>query len=232
MDFPSTYEILRYQGGFLISGPAFLLLAVFCLIAWVIRIRRGDLHWTRKLWRERRIGMAAIILMAVAALHLQSYRQIFNALSFRFDPSEISAIRVTKYTLYDTEPYRRPVGEPVLVSDTALIEAGFRKLADAKSFHTNHESYGREAFRIEFKLKGAEQYSDRTLWLYDETSKHINVDVVVPVIGPQNLPTRSGGEYSSTEFHKWFDCVVRPKLLNHVLDSSANSQPQATRPAD
>jgi hypothetical protein len=217
-------QMAAYYGVFLVSGPLAFIAAVALSIR-AVMLARGSR--TDRAAKSRKpsgnaedhsqrespwaCGMAAILAFLIAGVHLAgTYGSLLNGWRWSRAPSQIAEIRIEAFRGSRTDWVR--IGNPVTISDRALIAEGFEQLTTARPFHSQHEHY-LDGYRIRLKYAGAKEYSDRYLSIYSHTDKHAGLNVVIPHIGPVDSGAiNNAGDYDCKGFHQWFRKEVVPEI--------------------
>ena len=157
----------------------------------------------------------AIFTMIIGGGHLLIYFQVASAFRFRINPTEVNEIRITEYEEHLSETSRRQIGESLVIRDKSIICEGLKKLNTSRSFQTDHEHYIDQSYRINFIFCETSKHPQCFLWLHDKTQRRDNINVVIPCISDRGNVINRGGEYSSPEFHEWFEKEILPRMKNN-----------------
>ncbi|MBS1787675.1 MAG: hypothetical protein JST85_08135 [Acidobacteria bacterium] len=223
--FPTTSQILN---NYLLQLVALILMLVVG-IGLLIRFIRARSPEARKEgsypanWAF--IGVALVIAFVVCYFSLPA---LVNAFRYRFDPQQITEIRVTK--LSDPSSANTKKAEPVVITDRELIAKGFQTLTTAAGYGANHERLLPDGYGIDFKLAGSNDYSPMHLIAYRMSRKAGESTTTTPVsvIAVSTYQEAADITFNCPAFHTWLrknvDPLFAPPPIN--LPPMANSTPQ------
>jgi len=202
MDFPGTGLLLRQYNIFLLSGPLLILGTVGY---WAVRILRRRNPQSRPSTPFRKALFASAAALLIGLVHfLGIYASIVNAWNFRFDPKDVTELRIVRM---DEEGRAGSSGAKTL-ADRAALADGLPRLVASESRHRNHEHYS-DGYRIQIVIPGSRE--DRYLSVYRRSSGAGAVSVVIPHLGASHAGTvNHAGEYSCPSFLDWVAKTIDP----------------------
>lgn len=225
MNFPPITQVLWDCGAFLFTGPVALLIGAalwFVFLRLVYRTVRdrlrqpegetGPAGGTSPLRGLAGFGLIPTVVLLIGAGHFYAvyYETIYTALWWHIKPEQIAEVEVVRLP----KEGEQPVGPPVYIRDPALLRDGFSRLADAKSYTRDHESF-REGYILRIREAGAASFSDRYLAVFRQSSRRGAVPLVIPFRGPRTdewTYGKQGGEYVSPAFGAWVAAVIDPRF--------------------
>jgi len=205
MDFPRLAQLVRLYNVFLVSGPIAFTVGVVFLVRWM-RARRQPTEGNRKARQTSQL-VGALVALVIGLVHfLGIYASLSNALRFRFDPKEVTELRIVRM---GGEGTTGPMISRTL-SDRSLIEDGLARLVSSECWWRNHEHL-EDGYRIQIVIPGSALEHDRYLSLYRRSSRSGSVAVVIPHLGEGHVGTMSNaGTYSCPAFQEWAARVIDP----------------------
>ena len=209
MGFPSNIEFVRFHSPLMFFGPPLLALGAFTCHRTVHRWRTATATRTTGVWFVMSLGcllLGVIFSVPVPFKYLNAWRfqrATRGVVELRIEPLDARG--------------RRPRGPVIVVKSRDTIMDGLRTLSSAPALQRNHEHFV-DGYRVQLKIAGHSQFSNRYLYVYRRTSRSNDVCAVVPHVGRRGGLHFGCGEYRSPDFHAWFDKEIKPLIGQRAAD--------------
>jgi hypothetical protein len=207
MKFPSYIELIKLSYGFLLSGPAAIVVSIFL---WK-RHFKGETIPGRGGKRQSALPAAIVTSLMGILGFVGAYSSVLNAWRFRnLDPARITAIKVQKM-IGEGRPDPTPA---ITVTDARLIRDGLDRLAGAsgrsRARSRSNESFA-DGYMIQLVVDGREARKPLYISVYRKNSRGEPIGAVVPHVGVDSSGSMNkAGEYSSNPFLEWVSQHIDP----------------------
>ena len=190
MPFPNAPS---YLGG-LLAFTAVLLTVLLGFALWTVSPPTPLLPNQAQQYRVRKLT-AVPFLIAIGWL-LLLYRVVQYYETFRFVPSRVVAIRVTRQRSESSTP----TGDAIELTDRQVLTAGLQYLNTASAHIRNHEGFY-DGYHIDLRTESEAEYGTHAVQVFRRSSNQHNPVPIVIV---------ADKEYTCPTFHQWIAATIDP----------------------